>query len=297
VYLVYFHNVLADASDAFDRETPRLSVTEFERQLDGISQRYPIIGFEQCLERINAGEVDEEVVALCFDDGHLGIHRYAYPCLSARNLTAGIFIVDSSGTPTPTDPLLHFEELEIAFRLTASTRLERHDVEMATEQERAYVFQGARQRLKALPDELRRQRQASLIDDLAVDRDTIAAYANGDERFAKIGPAEQHELSSAGWVFGGHTRSHRVLSRLSDAEIDHEVSMPARVREQRSQFRPFAYPYGATDHCDDRVAERVRAAGYDCAFTTTPGPLLTASLESRHLLPRFSVRELMSLDA
>jgi peptidoglycan/xylan/chitin deacetylase (PgdA/CDA1 family) len=295
VYLVYFHNVLDDASDLFDLETPRLTTVEFERQIDGLAQRYRLIGFDECLDRIATGHVDDSVVAVCFDDGHLGIHRYAYPCLRSRGITAGVFMLDPSGIPSPSDPLLHFESLEIAFRLTASTRLDRYGVSMRSDQERAKVFHGARQRLKALPDDLREQRQARLIDDLAVDDATIALFAARDERFAKLGPIEQQELQSAGWVLGGHTRSHRVLSRLTDAEIDREVAMPAWLENQETRLRTFAFPYGGADHCDARVANRVMAAGYDCAFTTIPGAIIQSALESRYLLPRLTPEELHSL--
>lgn len=292
MYLVYFHNVLTGSFDAFDRATPRLTDSEFEQQLGWLKQRYRIIDFDECLERLEEGKVDEQVVALSFDDGHLGIFRYAYPILKSLGVTAGVFLLDASGTPAPEEPLLHFESLEIAFRLTKKCEIERYGVAMPTEQRRAIVFEGARQRLKALPDDLRQQRQARLIDDLEVDRTAITAYASTDERFAKLGPAEQQQLSAAGWVFGGHTRSHRVLSRLSDAEIDHEVAIPLNLAEQRHRFTPFAYPYGGADHCNERVAQHVREAGYDYAFTTIPEPILGVSLNSPYLLPRLSFGEL-----
>lgn len=291
VYVVYFHNVLPGPLDEFDQETPRETTAQFEQGLEWLRRRFEIIGFDECLELVRNGRADRDVVALSFDDGHLGIYRYAWPLLKAFDIRAGVFLLSESGMPAPHLPLLHFEALEIAFRLSKAVELARFGIAMPTSKDRAKVFQGARQRLKLFPDELRQERQSALLDDLGVSDNAIEARARDDERFWKLGPVEVAALKESGWVIGGHTRSHPVLARLDDAAIGAEVEVPASLRSD-GDLTPFAYPYGGSEHCDERVATLVREAGYACAFTTDEGPVLEAEGLDRFLLPRVSLRQL-----
>jgi peptidoglycan/xylan/chitin deacetylase (PgdA/CDA1 family) len=75
-----------------------------------------------------------------------------------------------------------------------------------------------------------------------------------------------------GWTIGGHTRSHRTLSQLDDAELKMEVQ--GSFQALKSQFGlteiPFAYPYGEAAHIGQKAPEQVQQAGYSCAVTTTP---------------------------
>jgi peptidoglycan/xylan/chitin deacetylase (PgdA/CDA1 family) len=73
------------------------------------------------------------------------------------------------------------------------------------------------------------------------------------------------EIAERGVEIGGHTSTHAHLTRLSDAELRHELR-DSRERIEAELGRPcrlFAYPYG--EH-DARVRSAVRAAAYEAAF-------------------------------
>lgn len=291
VYIVYFHNVLREPLDEFDQETPRQTVAQFEQELEWLRRRFKIIGFDECLELIRKGQSDGDLVALSFDDGHLGIYRHAMPLLTALDIRPGVFLLSDSGIPAPHFPLLHFEALEVAFRLSKAVELARFGIKMPTFEDRARVFQGARQRLKLFPGKVRQERQATLLEDLGVSENAIEARACDDERFWKLGPVEIAALEEAGWVMGGHTRSHPVLARLQDSDVRAEIELPASLRST-SGMTPFAYPYGGSEHCDSRVAKLVQQAGYGCAFTTHEAAVQETEGLGRFLLPRVSFRQL-----
>jgi peptidoglycan/xylan/chitin deacetylase (PgdA/CDA1 family) len=290
VYVVYFHNICTASRDPFDGQTPRQSALTFEQDVEWLRQRFELIGFDECLDRVERRRYDERLAALCFDDGHLGIHRHAFPVLESIAVRAGVFLMRDSGIPEPISPLLHFERLEIGFRLTRCTRLHRHDVEMPTLAQRAVVFGAARQRLKRFENETRIRHQDKLLADLGVEPERILAFARQDpERFAKIGPREAADLDAAGWVLGAHTRTHPVLARTDDRGRSWEIGSPAEHGRAGDRM-PFAYPYGGTEHCDVGVARAVEAAGFHCAFTTVAGAC--RSEHDSFLLPRVTVREL-----
>ena len=97
-----------------------------------------------------------------------------------------------------------------------------------------------------------------------------------------LGWRELTELAAAGWAIESHTRSHRALPGLTDAELDEELERSAEEIATESGSRPrwFAYPYG---DFDARVAART-AQTYDFAVTTKLRPL--AATEDPLRLPR-----------
>jgi hypothetical protein len=101
------------------------------------------------------------------------------------------------------------------------------------------------------------------------------------------------EMSSAGMVFGFHTRHHRVLSRLSvraqRAEIDGGVQWIRDLTGQRAV--PFCYPHGHAHVYTTETVDIVRAAGYAMAFTAVRGPA-TFGTHSWFEIPRYDTRDL-----
>jgi peptidoglycan/xylan/chitin deacetylase (PgdA/CDA1 family) len=111
--------------------------------------------------------------------------------------------------------------------------------------------------------------------------DEAAAHPN---LLATMTWEQVRELAERGVEIGSHTVSHAHLTRLSDAELDHELG-DSRVHledELRRPARLLAYPYG--EH-DARVHAAVGRAGYAAAFAQWPG----SSRENPYALPRTSL--------
>lgn len=89
--------------------------------------------------------------------------------------------------------------------------------------------------------------------------------ADAPEEFATMRWDELRALAERGVEIGSHTVSHPHLPRLSDEELDRELTAS---REQVSDelglpCRYLAYPYGDED---GRVRAAAQRAGYDAAF-------------------------------
>jgi peptidoglycan/xylan/chitin deacetylase (PgdA/CDA1 family) len=85
-----------------------------------------------------------------------------------------------------------------------------------------------------------------------------------------MGWDELRALTGYGWEIGSHTRSHPMLTRLSDAELRDELAA-SRAACEEGVGRPctsLAYPYG---DFDARVARAAAAAGYEQAATLFGG--------------------------
>jgi peptidoglycan/xylan/chitin deacetylase (PgdA/CDA1 family) len=68
-------------------------------------------------------------------------------------------------------------------------------------------------------------------------------------------------LAESGWEVGSHTRTHRVLSKLSPDELEDELAGSRAIVIDRvgGECRSISYPYG---ELDDRVLAAARRAGY-----------------------------------
>lgn len=84
---------------------------------------------------------------------------------------------------------------------------------------------------------------------------------HGDPPRTLLSWREASELASLGHEIGSHTRTHRMLPRLSDAELQEEIAGSKAILEDRLGFPVvhFSYPHGLFDQ---RCLVRVRAAGY-----------------------------------
>lgn len=97
---------------------------------------------------------------------------------------------------------------------------------------------------------------------------------------------ELHRLVERGWEVGGHTRSHRHLGALDDAEAYREISEGKNEIETHlgQTLRTFCYPFG---DLNERTPAFVRAAGFRGACTTRSG--LARSTDDPFLQPRVKV--------
>lgn len=126
-----------------------------------------------------------------------------------------------------------------------------------------------------------------LVSSLIGRRDEWCAAENpGGATYPLMDAPHIRELTSQGFRFESHTRSHASLPKLDDATLKNEL-IGARTELSDLLGRSvnyLAYPFG---HLDDRVVEAAQAAGYQAAFSTRPG--FNRAGEDRYRLRRLDV--------
>ena len=83
-------------------------------------------------------------------------------------------------------------------------------------------------------------------------------------------PSQVREIAEAGMEIGSHTATHRVLTSLSDADLQRELteSREELAAAAGTTAQSLCYPRG---RMSPRVETAVQAAGYRCACTTLRG--------------------------
>jgi len=108
----------------------------------------------------------------------------------------------------------------------------------------------------------------------------------GAEALDLLCPDGLKEVAERGVEIGSHTVSHRPLTEVSSKQLGHELANSADRLDAIGLPRPraFAYPFG---QWNQEVADAVRDAGYEVAFTVDRGAVEADS--DPHALPRFAV--------
>jgi peptidoglycan/xylan/chitin deacetylase (PgdA/CDA1 family) len=299
MWVVYFHNVVTGPLDEFDAQLSRLSVADFARQVSFLVRRLRPVPFREVLERHAAGEDDPDAVAVTFDDGYQGVLTHAAPILAEAGIPAAVFVVTGTLDREP-GGLLHYEELEMAFRVTRTASLEMEpaggSLPLGTVAERVAALKGVKRSLKQMPEAERAHWHAEVLARLGVTPRACRDAAAGREPYAMLGREDLLRMLEAGWTVGSHTRTHRTLSRLGDGELREEIHGAYADLERHLGLGalqggiPLAYPYGRPEQVGPRAPAEAEAAGYSCAFTTVREPCDGGS--GRFLLPRLELHEL-----
>lgn len=292
--MVNFHNVLSGSLNVYDRTAaPRVHVDQFRAAIDKLSTRFGLVSFPELFSRLERGAIDDEAATLTFDDGYSGVLRHAFPILRDRGVVATVMVVTQALDSIST--LLHFEELEVAFRISKARTLSlpgRRAQPIETNTDRVRCLIALKRQLKLQPEPVRRRQHHEILSCLRVTRDQVTEASRNFPVFDKLTSNELRFLASSGWTIGSHTRTHRTLSCLNDKDVMQEL---AGSRDDiQTHFdvadMPFAYPYGGPQHIGDRVPQSVKKCGYSCALTTTPGSM-PWKWERFHL-PRTNIEEL-----
>jgi glycosyltransferase involved in cell wall biosynthesis/peptidoglycan/xylan/chitin deacetylase (PgdA/CDA1 family) len=122
----------------------------------------------------------------------------------------------------------------------------------------------------------------------------VAGSVGGVNEWRREGAAELplldadglREAAARGVEVGSHCTTHRQLPKVPPEELERELHGSAEALEALGVPRPraLAYPHG---EWSNEVAAAVHAAGYEAAFTVSPGKAERAS--NRYALPRIEV--------
>jgi peptidoglycan/xylan/chitin deacetylase (PgdA/CDA1 family)/CelD/BcsL family acetyltransferase involved in cellulose biosynthesis len=262
--IFYYHRV----NDDNDRYFDAISTEAFEIHMRYLARNYKVVSLRELHRHLEAGDSNQMVVAVTFDDGYRDNYECAYPILQRYNIPATIFL--TTGALDSGEPIW-FERMAEAVKKTSQEFI---DLEMEiprrcwmrTEAERLESIGRMFGMLRVLSDADRHVRLAEILGKLAAPKEC--------ERRGKMLTWEQVRLMKAhGIDFGGHTVTHPFLSKLTAESAAWEVSECKRRIEEESQapVEFFAYPNGREEDFATSNKEILRSAGYRAAVTTIWG--------------------------
>lgn len=236
--ILCYHNIVEGTTAApRGEQSLHLPVQAFWRQMRWLARHYHVVPLADIVTRLEQRRSLRRLAAVTFDDAYRGVFHHAWPVLREFQIPATVFVV--ANAPTGGEPFW-WDHPAVVQAATTPQRREAWLTELRGD--------GAAI-LRSLPPAV----HAPLpTDQQPADWQTIARAAQ------------------AGMTLGVHSRTHRALPTLGDAELRDELVTSREVIARETGTTPefFAYPYGAWN---SRVREAVRAAGYRAAATLDYG--------------------------
>jgi peptidoglycan/xylan/chitin deacetylase (PgdA/CDA1 family) len=234
-------------------------------------------------------------VAITIDDGYRDF-LLAHQVFRKHSIPVTVFLVSDF---MDGKLWLWFDQIEYALRQTDKQllTLELHDWEVLTfplnsEQERRLAREKICQRLKKIENTMRLVAVKQVVEQLEVEIPT-----RPPEKYAPLEWHESRKLLADGVEFGVHTKTHPILSRISNpVSLREEIEDSKRRLEEelREPAIHFCYPNGKNEDFNDASIQLISECGFRSAVTTELG--MNFGKVDPFLLRRIGVEPTNSLD-
>jgi len=232
----------------------------FESHLRSLARRFHIVTLDACVAHLaGAAALPPNAVVITFDDGYEQVYAELFPLLAKHAAPATLFVPT---TPADTGQPLWFNRVKTYVRIATAASLRVGDREFALGSDREAAYVAIMRHLNAHGIAARDAMVARLLEGIELPPDWMRRYRplSWDQMRAMQGLV----------TFGGHTRTHPWLSRLSRVEAEDEI-LGSRARWEEmlgTTVRHFAYPFGSPDSFTAETIEVLTAAGFVSAATT-----------------------------
>lgn len=266
------------------RTTPSLRILTYHRfkaehaeslsdQCVALRSSYEAVTLGEGLAMLQSRRRGARAVAVTVDDGHADFLAVAAPVFAAHGITVTCYLV--------TD-LLHGDQWfwcdavdylfqhAVAASLTVDTAERgRVALPLSTEADRQQSSSIVKSYLKRVPDHRRRAIVSVLPERLEV---PLPPQPVPEYRFMTWDQVRY--LAERGVQFGAHTRTHPILSRVTEHDIlaDEIVGSKRRIETELGQpVAHFCYPNGTPADVTPSCDSIVKAAAFSSAVTTSMG--------------------------
>ena len=245
---------------------PNLDVASFAAQVEWLTRNCRVIAPEALRDRARHAPSGRPEVVITFDDGYRDYHDLAYPVLKAHGVRAINFL----STAYLDDPALAgwWDTLHLAVRASTRVRVSlpwRHDAIALAGRGRERLLRAAKDYIKRQPNAERDALMRALVAALGVDAAALRVTRQMMtwEEVRQVRPFT---------MFGGHTHTHTIVSRLDPAELEDEIRMCRDRLQAETGVAPhsFAYPNGQAADFTDLAKTTLRRYGFSVAFSAIP---------------------------
>jgi peptidoglycan/xylan/chitin deacetylase (PgdA/CDA1 family) len=278
-----------------------LEMKDFQKQIDFFQEKYGLITRSQWDKFRVTGQKPSGAL-LTFDDGLKDHHSFVLPILLDRDIFA-IFYICSNPLQNLALPvhLTHYllanNDAQIIWNELNSKGLPM-DLDRVFDDESRLAYLGSdhthlEKELKRLINHASEDvGQKDLIFDVFTELTNLT-----HSKFIEVwymSEIEILEITSKGFEIGSHTCSHRLMSRLSDNEIDYELNLSKSILSDVSNtnVKSFCFPYGRPYSYNLNVLDAIQQNGYSESFDVNPQPIENEFLknEYRFRLPRYDCK-------
>jgi peptidoglycan/xylan/chitin deacetylase (PgdA/CDA1 family) len=259
-----YHRIGNPEETLYDSGVFSATAESLEEQVRFLKLNLEIIDLEEAIDIAEKRtRLRDTRVLLTFDDGYRDNYDLAFPILRAYGVQ-GVFFLPTAFIGT--DSIPWWDEIAnlIQRAITGTIRLPGlpdRTFDLADSNRRPAI-DAALALYKSLPASAGERFLNDLAERCQIER------CNGKERLFATWE-EVGEMVRGGMAIGSHTHNHKVLSRTSEEDQTHELSLSKRILEERLgvPVTALAYPVGLPDSFSLTTRELARQIQYRIAFS------------------------------
>jgi peptidoglycan/xylan/chitin deacetylase (PgdA/CDA1 family) len=237
--------------------------TKLAAQCEHIRRYYQPVSLGQVVESLQGGPMlPDDAVAVTIDDGYRDFLLHGQPVFSRYEIPATVFVItgfiDRELWPW-------WDQLTYMFRRTRRAEISFSGAKLPISGDILRVIDSVTQPLKRLSRGQRSAKIAELQQQLEVELPKEAP-----SEYEPLSWDEVRRLNAQGVEFGGHTRTHPILSSISDeVELEEEIAASKRRLDEQLGFPSlhFAYPNGTSADYNPQTVAAIKQSGFASAVT------------------------------
>ena len=275
VVVLMYHRVLKsdEMSRSFSNNGIIVHDNTFKKHIEYLTKHFNIISLQDLIKHLDTGTPFKDCTCLItFDDGWIDNYTNAFPVLKKYSAPALIFLpIDfiGSGNLFWQEKLAYYLHSIAANVADGKNILREKGVIDSIDLPALQISKQVTSYIASLKKLDNREIDNVLGFYLAYAQDNHALQSdNGIDSYMNW--EQVSTMHSRGISFGSHAVSHRLLSKFSDMEIEHEVSHSKKTISSRlaDKVDSIAYPNG---DFNNNVINKVKKSGYKIAFSTNSG--------------------------
>ncbi len=272
--LTYHRFPYGEGHEAFDDGVVDTSAAEFEEQIVCLKRHFTLVGVDELCAFAAGGSLPANALAITFDDGYLDNYSQALPILRRHDCKAIFFVATSFiderrlyWWDRVAYQVKQSRRSSIELRYPSAFRVELSDRSAAIVALLRFI------KLRRSVDMPRLLEEISVATGVPWTRDLELEFA---ERLLMTWD-HVRALQQAGMDVESHTRTHRVLQSLPEAELFSELEGSRRDLQQQLGVAPraLAYPVGKPVAPGSPIRSALVRAGYKIGLTNGTGPTPT----------------------
>ena len=300
--ILMYHDIVEDNMRDMDNDiwAGKPSRSQFAAHLAVFKKYYRVVSVEQAIDEIKReGRLQQDSVAITFDDGYASAYHIAFPLLKKYKFPATIYPI-TDWINRKMSPW--WEDLADMVRKCDFNNVAVGEVERILGSELAEIIKDltGRPKLKRVfrkgVEAILRQKDDDELSEIMY-KLKILMFSDSDyapEEVSALSWEEIKEMADCGIEFGAHTCSHINLSHVDMELAEKEIVESRREINKRlaKKVKGFAYPYGMDLIAYRRTEPILKKHKFEYACTSFPGN--TCAFSNRYALRRTTLPPLTS---
>lgn len=275
--ILIYHRVLAEVDPLLD---DAIDAATFRMQMQIVKRFFNVVTLTEAVEGLSRRALPSRPACITFDDGYRDNFEVALPILQKLGMPATFFVA----THYLDGGIMFNDSVREGVRLMHAGELDLRDMTLG-----CYRFREDTDRLDVAAQLINKIKYLDPIRRNEMAREIAARTGSPLRDDLMMTSGQVRGLAASGMTIGAHTRTHPILSRVSDRVARDEIIGGREDLEEmlRQPVRLFAYPNGKPNRdYDERHVGMVRHSGFDAAVSTAWGVSTTKT--DRYQLARFT---------